>query len=152
MDNYVTYIRKMIGKKPMFLVGAGVIVQDNEDRVLMIKRTDNGKWGIPGGSLELGETFEDAAARELKEETGITADRLNLFRVYSGERMRFVYPNGDVVYNAVCIFQTKNYTGIPKGDGIESSEVGFFPLENLPNPLHPPDEIILEEYLKESNQ
>jgi len=152
MDNYVTYIRKMIGKKPMFLVGAGVIVQDKEDRVLMIKRTDNGKWGIPGGSLELGETFEDAAARELNEETGIAADRLNLFRVYSGERMRFVYPNGDVVYNAVCIFQTKNYTGIPKGDGIESSEVGFFPLENLPNPIHPPDEIILEEYLKESNQ
>jgi 8-oxo-dGTP pyrophosphatase MutT (NUDIX family) len=149
MDNYVTYIRKMIGRKPMFLVGAGVIVSDNIGRILLIKRTDNGKWGLPGGSLELGETFEEAAAREVLEEAGIVVLKLRLFKVFSGGKMHFVYPNGDEVYNAVCIFETSVYKGQAAPDGVESSSIGFFDRDSLPEPLHPPDKTIIDEYLKE---
>jgi 8-oxo-dGTP pyrophosphatase MutT (NUDIX family) len=149
MDNYVAYMRQMIGNKPMFLVGAGVIITDSQSRILLIKRTDNKKWGLPGGSLELGETFEEAAIREAKEETGLMVTDLTLFRAYSGSRMHFVYPNGDEVYNAVCIFETKEYKGKAVPDGIESSLIGFFGRDELPEPLHPPDKIIIDEYLKE---
>ena len=93
MDNYVTYMRKMIGSKPMFLVGSGVLIIDEKDRILLIKRTDNNKWGIPGGSMELGETFEETAAREAREETGLLVSKLKLFKVYSGQRMHYVYIN-----------------------------------------------------------
>lgn len=149
MDNYITYMRKMIGKKPMFLVGAGVIITDSQGRILLIKRTDNNKWGLPGGSLELGETFEEAAEREAKEETGLLVTDLRLFRVYSGSRMHFVYPNGDEVYNAVCIFETSEYEGTAAPDGLESSSIGFFERDKLSETLHPPDKIIIDEYVKE---
>ncbi len=149
MDNYVTYMRKMIGSKPMFLVGSGVLIIDEKDRILLIKRTDNNKWGIPGGSMELGETFEETAAREAREETGLLVSKLKLFKVYSGQRMHYVYPNGDEVYNAVCIFETSEYSGTDVPDGVESSLTGFFDMDNLPMPLHPPDKIIIDEYFKE---
>lgn len=149
MDNYVAYMRQMIGNKPMFLVGAGVIITDSQSRILLIKRTDNNKWGLPGGSLELGETFEEAAIREAREETGLLVTGLRLFRVYSGSRMHFIYPNGDEVYNAVCIFETSEYKGEAAPDGLESSSIGFFDRDRLPEPLHPPDKTIIDEYLKE---
>jgi 8-oxo-dGTP pyrophosphatase MutT (NUDIX family) len=148
MDNYVSYIRKMIGSKPMFLVGAGVVVSDEKGRILLIKRTDNGKWGLPGGSLELGETFEEAAAREILEEAGLTVSNLVLFKVYSGKKMHFIYPNGDEVYNAVCIFMTNEYKGTATADGIESSSIAFFGFGDLPSDLHPPDMIIIDDYGK----
>ena len=149
MDNYVIYMRKMIGRKPMFLVGAGVMVFDTKGRILLIKRTDNGKWGLPGGSLEMGETFEEAAVREVSEEAGIVVSNLRLFRVFSGKRMHFIYPNGDEVYNAVCIFETKDYSGTAVPDNIESSSIGFFEYDGLTESLHPPDMTIIEEYFKE---
>lgn len=151
MDNYVTYIRKMIGSKPMFLVGSGVIVSDSKGRILLIKRTDNGKWGLPGGSLELGETFEEAAVREVEEETGIMVSKLKLFKVFSGQRMHFIYPNGDEVFNAVCIFESVDFRGKATADGVESSMTGFFSNDEFPDQLHPPDKIILDEYCREKS-
>lgn len=64
--DYIKYMRKLIGKKPLLICGAGVIVLDDKNRVLMQLRVDNNSWGFPGGILELGEKVEDAAARELK--------------------------------------------------------------------------------------
>jgi ADP-ribose pyrophosphatase YjhB (NUDIX family) len=58
---------------------------------------------IPCGSMELGETFDDTAKRKLFEETGVRAARLKLMVVFSGEGMRYTYPDGDEVYNAICI-------------------------------------------------
>lgn len=145
--DYIKYMRSMIGNKPMFLVGAGVIVQNSDNEILLIKRTDNNMWGIPGGSSELGETFEETAIREAFEETGLTIKKLDLFSFFSGRGMHFVYPNGDEVYNAVCIFTSNDYTGDIKADDFESSEVGFFNLKDLPQDLHIPDKVILEKYI-----
>lgn len=146
MADYIKYMRKMIGNKPMFMVGSCAIISDSDGRILLIKRADNNRWGIPGGSLELGETFEEAAAREVLEETGITVNSLDLFNVYSGNRMHYVYPNGDEVYNTVCIFRTSDFSGTPVSDGMETSNIGFFNTYSLPDELHPPDIVILSDY------
>ena len=147
--DYISYMRNMIGSKPMFMVGAGTLIFNPDSKVLLIRRTDNGKWGIPGGSCELGESFEQAAVREAREEAGIMINSLKLFSVFSGHEMHFVYPNGDEVYNAVCIFETSDYDGDVMADGHESSDVGFFRLDDLPQNLHPPDRNIFRRYLEQ---
>ena len=150
--DYISYMRGMIGNKPMFLVGSGTLIINSDDEVLLIKRTDNNKWGIPGGSCELGETFEEAAVREAYEETGLIINKLSLFSIFSGMDMHHIYPNGDEVYNAVCIFISTNFTGDISADGHESSDVRFFKLKNLPEDLHPPDKLIFYRFLKEEEK
>lgn len=145
--DYIKYMRSLIGNKPMFLVGAGVLVQNLDKKILLIKRTDNNMWGIPGGSSELGETFEETAVREVFEETGLTIKKLDLFSIFSGKSMHYIYPNGDEVYNTVCIFTSNDYSGDLKADDFESSEVGFFNLKELPQNLHLPDKLILDKYI-----
>ena len=92
--SYIADIRKYIGHKPMISAGATVVViQDN--KILLNLRSDTNTWGIPGGSLELEETLEEAAARELKEETNLQAENFKLLNVFSGRDVYFKYPNGD---------------------------------------------------------
>ena len=91
---YIMDLRKIVGHRTLLQVGASVIVEDEQGRVLLQKRTDNHCWGYPGGSTELDERVEDAAARELLEETGLTANNLELFGVFSGPELHYTYPNG----------------------------------------------------------
>jgi len=66
-------------------VGAGIILQDSEGRLLLQKRVDDGKWSIPGGWMEEGETPERAAIRETKEETGLDIALMQLLDVHVRE-------------------------------------------------------------------
>ena len=70
----------------LLIVGGGVFVYNN-GKVLMQKRKDNGCWSLHGGCLEIGETVEETARRELKEETGLTAITLEFLGVFSGKDM-----------------------------------------------------------------
>ena len=75
---YIMDLRKIVGHRTLLQVGASVIVEDEQGRVLLQKRTDNHCWGYPGGSTELDERVEDAAARELLEtRAGETPDEAN---------------------------------------------------------------------------
>ncbi|PRX47568.1 ADP-ribose pyrophosphatase YjhB (NUDIX family) [Prauserella shujinwangii] len=67
---------------PKHSVSVAGIVIDNQDRVLVIRRRDNGHWEMPGGVLELGESFEDGVRREVAEETGMTVEVERLTGVY----------------------------------------------------------------------
>lgn len=65
---YVSELRNLVGHRPLLLAAAGVVVVDDLGRWLLQRRVDDGLWGLLGGALELGESFEDAARRELFEE------------------------------------------------------------------------------------
>ena len=137
MTGYMKEMRKLVGQRPIFQCGASVIIFDEEDRVLMLQRTDNNQWCFPGGSLELGECAEDAAIRETKEETGLSISELELFHAFSGEELYYKYPNGDEVYNVDIVFISKKY----KGNLIESEESSalcFFSIRDLPKDISPP--------------
>ena len=87
-------------------------------------RTDNKKWGLPGGSIEIGEKVEDTALREVKEETGLTIclKELNLFGVFfSFKRQHYIYPHGDEVYNVVTVFTASVYSSELHIDNEEGS-------------------------------
>ena len=111
MSSYIMDLRKIVGHRPLLQVGASVIVEDKEGRILLQLRSDNHCWGYAGGSVELDEDVEEAAKRELFEETGLVAKELTLFGVFSGKDTHYVYPNGDEVSNVDIVYICKDYSG-----------------------------------------
>lgn len=125
-------LRKHIGHAPLIGVGATTLVFNDKNELLLNLRTDTNTWGIPGGAMELYEAIEETAIRELKEETGICADELELVTVLSGKDFYFEYPNGDKMCTVIVLFKVLNYTGTLKVSDNESKALRFFPLTNLP--------------------
>ena len=144
---YIMNLRKLVGSRPLIMVGACVIVL-NKDRILLQLRKDNNCWGLAGGSLEMGETLEQAAKRELLEETGLVANKLALFNVYSGDEFYYEYPHGDEVYNVVTAYICTDYEGVLNKDESEVKELYFFHFNELPSNISPPDLPIIKEYLQ----
>lgn len=131
--------------------GAAAIIVNENGQILLQSRTDNDRWGLPGGCQELGERFEDTVIREVKEETNldITEDNLELIAIVSGNSRRNEYPNGDVVINNTALYCVKNYSGEVKWDS-ESKDMKFFDLDNLPMNQNDPD--LIEIYKKYLNK
>ena len=130
--SYIKDVRKYIGHAPMLSAGATVVVIKN-NKILLNLRSDTNTWGIPGGALELGETLQETAARELKEETNLEADNFILLNVFSGKDFYFVYPNGDELYSVVTLFLAEGVTGNLKITDDESFELKYFSKNDLPN-------------------
>lgn len=130
---YILDLRKYIGHNPLIGVGATTLVFNDQKELLLNLRTDTNTWGIPGGSMELFESIEETAIRELKEETGICAEELKLVTVLSGKDFYFEYPNGDKMCTVIVLFKVVNYTGTIKVSDGESKELRFYPLNALPD-------------------
>ncbi len=130
---YIMNLRKYVGHEPLIGVGATTLVFNDKNELLLNLRTDTNTWGIPGGSMELNETIEETAIRELKEETGISADKLEFVSVLSGKDYYFEYPNGDKMCTVIILFKVLNYTGNIKVSDNESKQLKFFALNDLPN-------------------
>lgn len=148
MSNYIMDLRSIVGHRTLLQVGASVIVEDNNGRILLQKRSDNHCWGYAGGSVELDEKVEDAAKRELLEETGLTANSLELFGVFSGEATHYIYPNGDEVSNVDIVFICRDYSGelIRQEDEVE--QLKFFDIEELPKQISQPIKIALNKWIE----
>jgi 8-oxo-dGTP pyrophosphatase MutT (NUDIX family) len=106
----------------------------NEDaRILLQQRGDNGYWGLPGGSVELGETVEAAVLREVREETGYEVEIVRLVGVYSDPQHTVVhYPDGNVVQYISCLFECRIVRGTPALSE-ETIALDWFVAGNLPD-------------------
>lgn len=141
---YITELRKWVGKRPLVMAAAGVVVIDGEGEILLQQRTDNGLWGLPGGALEPGESLEETAKRELMEETGLHALHLELFNVFSGEALHYTYPNGDEVYIVSAVYLCRDFTGKLVKDDEETKDLRFFRRDEIDFEwVNPPDRPIL---------
>ncbi len=116
--------------------GVAAVVLDERGDVLLVRRADNGLWGLPSGHVELGETIAHAAVREVLEETGLQVRVSRLVGVYSEPESQVVaYLDG-----RVCQFITASFACTPVGgalrpDGVEAVAARFFPVGEMPTDL-----------------
>lgn len=128
---YIKYLRKMIGHKPVNVPGAVIIIHD-ANKILLQKRRQNGKWGLIGGLMELGESFEETAQREAREEAGIEVFSLKLVTTHSGEYSYIKVDSGDEFYASTVCFSSDDYKGQVRINDRESLALKFFDFDELP--------------------
>ncbi len=149
MSNYIMDLREIVGHRPLLQVGASVIVEDPQGRILLQLRSDNHCWGYAGGSVELDEVVEDAAKRELFEETGLIAESLELFGVFSGKDTHYIYPNGDEVSNVDIVYVCKKYSGSLKCQEGEVDALKFFHVDEIPENISAPIQRALTKWVEQ---
>lgn len=133
MADYIGWLRRQVGHAPVQLVFAGCAVTDDRGRLLLQLRGDGdpAQWGLPGGAVELGESVEEAARREVREETGLDVSIRSLLGVYS--KYRHEYPNGDIAQPITVVFHAVAVDDAAlRSDGVESLAVEYFDLQHLP--------------------
>lgn len=128
---YIENLRKELGHQPLILVRPSVAVINKFGEILLVQYQDR-SWGIPGGLMELGESVEECAKRELKEEIGIEVKNLKLINVVSGQQMYTKLRNGDEYYNVVIGYICNDFEGELNPDGIEVIDARFFKINELP--------------------
>lgn len=150
---YIKELRKRIGHSPIMMCACGCLIFNENNQVLLQKRSDDNLWGNPGGSMDLGETIYDTVIREIKEETNldIKKENLKIFNIYSGEEQHHIYPNKDEVYFVNIIFEIHKYSGDIVSD-IESKELKFFDIDKLPNNITKPFESVARDLKNKLNQ
>ena len=128
--NYIGWIRSKVGHEKIILVFAGGCVFDKDGKVLLQRRGDSNKWGFPGGAIEIGETPEMAAIREVKEETGLDVKVSDLIGIYTDCDME--YPNGDKAHSICIFYEVEVISGQLKCDNIETVDLKYFELDEMP--------------------
>ena len=149
---YINELRKLVGTRPLIMVGATLLALNQNNQLLLIKRNDNGCWGVPGGAMEPGEKLEDTVKRETKEETGITVKNLELFGVYSGPNLYYKYPDGSEVYNVSVVYISRDVSDEIKVNLDEHSEGHYFDIHSLPAIISPPIKPILQDFVIKEDQ
>ena len=128
MADYIHELRKVTGPRKIILNCAGaVIVRDG--KILFQHRADNGKWGLIGGLVEMNETYEEAALREIREETGLEVRLESFLGIFHNHDM--VWSNGDEAHVISAMFTADAEDGEPRIDE-ESFELRFFGEDELP--------------------
>lgn len=125
-----------------------VVVTDDQDRILMIRRSDNDNWAVPGGAIDLGESMPQAAVRETKEETGIDCEITGLVGIYTDPKHVILYTSDGEVRQEFSILLTARAIGGKPTPSDESTEVRWLGLNELNlNHMDRSMRLRLEQYL-----
>nr|WP_275448378.1 NUDIX domain-containing protein [Mesorhizobium sp. IRAMC:0171] len=126
----------MVGSRLVLVPGARIVIEREDGCILLHKRTDFDRWGLPGGSAEEGENIETIIIREVAEETGLAVRDVKPFAFGSDPRYEtFEFPNGDRTQFFALIFYTRSFAGDAAVMDDESSAVGWFAPDALPDML-----------------
>ena len=125
---------------------SGVLALDAGGRILLVRRADDGTWGLPGGGVQVGETWLEAAVRECREETGWDVAVTGMFGAYSDPvSQTFTYADGRRVqfFGVVFLATVVQQTGATDAEVLEAD---FFSTDALPARLFVPDRPVLLDF------
>ena len=114
-----------VGKLGRLAVGCSATIFDPTNKALLIRRADNGRWAVPGGYMEPGESITEACAREVWEETGLRVRVGRLVGVYTNPHLLLEYADGNRYQLVVLHFEAEPIGGT-LGISAETTEVGYF--------------------------
>ena len=130
VGNYIQMIRSKIGHDKIILTFAGGCIFNEKGEVLLQKRGKSNKWGFPGGAIELGETPQQAAIREAKEETGLDVEVGKIIGIYTDLDIR--YDSGDQAQSIIIAYELVPVGGELYCDNVETTELRYFSKEEKP--------------------
>lgn len=119
-----------IARQGKIRLGCSATIFDEQHRVLLTKRQDNGQWCLPSGGMESGESAAEACEREVFEETGLRVRVKRLVGVYSHPDQLSIYPDGNKVQIVALHFEAE-VTGGELGLSDETSDFGYFTMAEV---------------------
>ncbi len=131
-------------KKPSVTVGVGILVRNNKGQVLMLQRRGvhgDSEWALPGGSVEFGESFNQAAIRELKEETALKAENPRV--VTLSNQTRYLDQGIHCVIIGVEV-EVCDFSGMRTVEPHKASVLKWFDINKLPTNIFEGSEQILQ--------
>lgn len=128
------------------------VVEDHDGRILLIHKTDNQLWALPGGAHEKGESIRDTVIREVKEETGYDVEPTTITGTYTNPRHVIAYDDGEVRQQFSICFAAR-LTGGTRRTSSESSDVQWIPPSDLATlDMHPSMRQRIQHYLDRREQ
>jgi 8-oxo-dGTP pyrophosphatase MutT (NUDIX family) len=142
----VHYLRRYTGPDTLIWPAASGCIRDERGRFLLQQRGDSGRWGMPGGAMELGERIDQTLVREIREETGLKVEPLRLIGLYSDPSYAVTYPDGNRTQVVVAFFDCRVLGGALRADGHETLALEYFAPDDTP-PLMPRWRVRIEDAL-----
>ena len=127
----LSIMRPALGHAPFVGVGSKVLVVNESDEVLMMRRSDMGVWDLPGGFCDIGENATHNAVREVREETGFEVEIERIVGIASGENYHVTYPNGDQVQSVMVVFRARVVGGVDQPDVSENLEQKWVSVDEM---------------------
>lgn len=127
-----------------------VAVRDDAGRILLVHKTDNDLWALPGGGHDVGESIADTAAREVQEETGVDVEVAGVVGLYTNPNHVMAYDDGEVRQQFSICFSARLVGGQAREDGTETKEVRWVDVDDLDNlNIHPSMRLRITHYLED---
>jgi ADP-ribose pyrophosphatase YjhB (NUDIX family) len=132
---HIEPLRATVFSRPTPMAVGDAAVIDEQGQILLVRRADNGKWAMPGGALEVGETPAEGVAREAWEETGVLCRATSLIGVFDSRLCGT--PSRHHLYQFVFLCEPLSRKADKPSHAVETLEVGWFAESNLPADLDP---------------
>ncbi|MCX7998844.1 MAG: NUDIX domain-containing protein [Leptospiraceae bacterium] len=141
-ETYWKTLRKWIGHSTVYSSSCVIVIEQN-GKVLLVKRSDDGQWSLPAGAKEIGDTLEDTIHKEAWEEVGIQIFDLELIAIQTGKKMFWKYPNENQMHYISFVWKAKTLD-VPKISDSENSAWQWLEVSEALKILEPRWKIRLE--------
>ena len=146
--SYIKDIRDKLGNDWVILNACAVVIPDDKNRILLQKRSDNHMWGLPGGLMEIDDSIQSCAIREVKEETNLDVVLNRFIGVFNNPFMRWRQRDYARIISFAFAGQVKDISQLKVNDK-ESLALKFFDFDHLPK-IHSIDTLqIIQAYYNE---
>lgn len=133
-QSYLGMLRSRVGSVPIIVPSVRAICfNTDQTEILLIRNRDTDAWGLPSGSMELGEDIQTALRRELLEETGLQAKSMDLVSIHSGPRHTLHNRYGDTIERLAFSFKVFCVSARPVKTTGETIDLAYFGLSDLPH-------------------